>query len=54
MSYFRECPLCGSCLDPGERCDCMEKIHKKEKEYEKLIEPDDTGQLTMKEMMICT
>lgn len=22
MSYFRTCPLCGSNLDPGERCEC--------------------------------
>lgn len=23
--FFRTCPLCGSNLDPGERCDCNEK-----------------------------
>lgn len=22
MPYWRECPKCGSHLDPGERCDC--------------------------------
>lgn len=25
MSYFRECPLCGAHLDPGERCDCGDR-----------------------------
>lgn len=24
MSAFRECPMCGAHLDPGERCDCTE------------------------------
>lgn len=22
MSYWRECPVCGAKLDPGETCDC--------------------------------
>lgn len=22
---YRECPYCGSHLDPGERCDCRDK-----------------------------
>lgn len=25
MPYYRKCPLCGSALDPGERCDCQDK-----------------------------
>lgn len=25
MSYFKVCPICGSHLDPGERCDCQGK-----------------------------
>lgn len=24
MAMYRECPLCGANLDPGERCDCEE------------------------------
>ncbi len=24
MPYFNVCPKCGSHLDPGERCDCIE------------------------------
>ena len=22
---YRECPICGAALDPGEKCDCEEK-----------------------------
>ena len=22
MSQYRECPVCGAALDPGEHCDC--------------------------------
>lgn len=25
MPYYRPCPECGASLDPGERCDCVEK-----------------------------
>lgn len=25
MAYFRDCPLCGAHLDPGERCDCAKE-----------------------------
>jgi hypothetical protein len=24
MSIYRECPICGANLDPGERCDCRD------------------------------
>ena len=27
MSYYKICPVCGSHLDPGEKCDC-ESIEK--------------------------
>lgn len=31
MSYYRICPYCGCCLDPGEKCDCnlAKKIKKR-------------------------
>lgn len=22
---YRECPICGAALDPGEKCDCQDK-----------------------------
>ena len=25
MSYYRECPICGAALDPGEQCDCKKE-----------------------------
>lgn len=25
MSYYHTCPICGSHLDPGERCDCRKE-----------------------------
>lgn len=30
MAMYRECPLCGSNLDPGETCDCRIEKAKKE------------------------
>lgn len=26
MAYYNECPRCGAHLDPGERCDCEDRI----------------------------
>ena len=23
--FYKECPICGASLDPGEKCDCTEK-----------------------------
>ena len=31
MAYYNVCPVCGSNLDPGERCDCQ-SIRAKEQE----------------------
>lgn len=25
MAYYNTCPYCGSSLDPGERCNCMQE-----------------------------
>ena len=30
MSYYNICEHCGSNLDPGEKCDCMEQQEEKE------------------------
>lgn len=30
MSYYNVCEHCGSNLDPGEKCDCMEQQEGKE------------------------
>ena len=31
MAYFRTCPHCGSNLDPGEICDCQNKVEVKKR-----------------------
>lgn len=23
--FYKECPICGASLDPGEKCDCQER-----------------------------
>lgn len=33
MAYYRTCPLCGSNLDPGEKCDCESEKSKREQFY---------------------
>lgn len=30
-TYFTTCQRCGASLDPGERCECMDKIRRIEK-----------------------
>lgn len=40
MAYFRECPHCGACLDPGEECECIAESNKRQqlkRETEKQI-----------------
>ena len=32
MPYYNICPLCGSHLDPGERCDCQDKGQERERQ----------------------
>lgn len=34
MPYWKECPRCGSHLDPGERCDCGTEEKEKPKARE--------------------
>ena len=29
MAYFRECPHCDACLDPGEKCECIKEYKSK-------------------------
>lgn len=34
MAFYKECPLCGCTLDPGEKCDCQEE---KEQEQQRIM-----------------
>lgn len=46
--YFSECEYCGSNLDPGERCDCLERARNRKSRLMSLFESDRSGQMTMK------
>lgn len=39
-----QCELCGSRLDPGEKCDCMEKKEQNRKKIESMIRIQPDGQ----------
>ncbi len=43
MSYYYVCKYCGSNLDPGEKCDCMEQQEEK-KEKSPIDAPTPIGQ----------
>lgn len=46
MAYYRVCPLCGSNLDPGERCDCQDEQRKRENLFESVTRVESrTGQM---------
>ena len=36
MAFYYECPFCGSSLDHGERCDCMNE-QKSEEHCERVV-----------------
>lgn len=43
MAYFRECPHCGACLDPGEECECIQRrkrVAKRQAEATRLSEQE--------------
>lgn len=47
MAYYNVCSVCGSNLDPGEKCDCESEAKKKEENYRRqFVESPKTGQLT--------
>lgn len=45
---YRECEYCGANLDPGERCDCLERARNRKSRLMSLFESDGSGQLVMK------
>ena len=46
--FYRECPYCGSNLDPGESCDCQEVRKSKTDQFTRLLRSDQNGQIVMK------
>lgn len=48
MAYYNICPDCGAHLDPGEPCDCKDKIEEKLRKPILRTEVEQrTGQLRM-------
>ena len=48
--YAYICPVCGAHLDPGEKCDCLEKVALQEAEqdnWEEILFAEDDGQLKL-------
>lgn len=48
------CPLCGAYLDPGEKCDCQDERHRRERrvketaeKFEKIMVIDKDGQMKL-------
>lgn len=46
MAYYRVCEVCGSNLDPGERCDCW----RDKERIQNLLTVGTDGQLKIKEI----
>lgn len=44
---YHECEYCGANLDPGERCDCRERLREKTGRFMLLLKNDGTGQMVM-------
>ena len=49
LMYYRECPLCGSNLDPGEKCDCQDAKKNREELIRTLLIRQPDGQLALRE-----
>lgn len=47
MSYYRECPICGSNLDPGEQCTCVEDRRKEAERKQKMYQIGAYGQMML-------
>lgn len=48
MAYYNICPDCGAHLDPGEQCDCKDRIEENVRKSALCTEVEQcTGQLRM-------
>lgn len=45
MAYYSTCPSCGSNLDPGEKCTCMEKKVRHQDYFSRYLRVAEAGQL---------
>lgn len=37
VAYYNVCPLCNANLDPGEKCDCMDKKVREERKRQEFF-----------------
>lgn len=51
MSYYNVCEFCGSYLDPGESCDCVERKKIQEESLLEIITSEKNGQMIMREVI---
>lgn len=47
MRYFRPCPYCGANLDPGERCECMDKEERMDRLFASIFQEEENGQMAL-------
>lgn len=48
MAYYDVCEICGSNLDPGEKCNCLDTAKMERKRLMSLFDCDRDGQIRMK------
>ncbi len=46
MAYYNVCAICGSNLDPGEKCTCTELRTRQQEFFSRHLKVSKTGQLT--------
>lgn len=46
MAYYNVCPNCGSNLDPGEKCTCLEEKTKQQEFLNRHFKVTKTGQIS--------
>lgn len=53
MAYYNVCPVCGSNLDPGERCDCQSIRGKRTGEEQAVFQPDVENRKEQRSDVVC-
>ena len=43
--YFLVCKNCGANLEPGEKCDCMDRMQKVIRIFDKVLSEEPDGQI---------
>lgn len=48
---FKQCEFCGANLDPGEKCDCKEKVQELIERYKQNTTVEQDGQISFLEVV---